>query len=130
MDPMTIMYVFLGLCVVATIPAVVMLIRDAVIMVQNASWDYKETPAIAKVVNRVHVPSYSTSDFIPMGKMVFPHTRHHPEEFKVYVNWEGREYEINDEFLYLNAKVGGTVPVTIHVGYDKAGVARNTYITR
>lgn len=130
MEPMTIMYVFLGLCVVATIPAIVMMIRDAVTMVQNANWDYKETPGIAKVVNKVRIPSYSTSEFIPMGKMVFPHTRRHPEEFKVYVNWDGKEYEISDELLFQKSKVGGTVPVTIHVGYDKAGVARNTYITR
>lgn len=130
MDPMTAMYVILGVCVVATIPAVVKLIRDAVIMVQNASWDYRENPGIAKVVNKVRIPSYSTSDFIPMGKMMFPHTQHHPEEYKVYVNWDGKEYEISDEMLFRKAKVGETVPVTIHVGYDKAGVPRNTYITR
>lgn len=130
MNPMTIMYVFLGVCVLVCIPAVVLLIRDAVVLIQNANLDYKETPGIAKVVNKVRVPSYSTSDLIPMGKMVFPHLRHHPEEFKVYVKWDGNEYEINDEFLFQKAKVGGTVPVTVHVGYNKAGVARNTYITR
>lgn len=131
MNPTTIMCVFLGLCVLVTIPAIVLIVRDAIRMVRKASWEYKETSGTAVVINKVHVPSYNISDLIPVGgKMIFPHVRYYPEEYKVYVKFEGNEYEIDDWFLFKHIKPGENVQVIVYTGYDKNGVIQNIYLTR
>ena len=51
------------------------------------------------------------------------------DEYNVYLSYKGEEHCIDDEDLYEKVKVGDTVRILVHKGYNKNGELKRTYIS-
>lgn len=91
--------------------------------------NYEVNPATVTVVDKKHKAAYSTTMYTRVGKVSVPQIHHHPAQFNVYVEWKNEFYTINNRELFYAVSKGDEIDAWVHIGYNKLGVAKDTYIT-
>lgn len=119
--------------VIAVVGLIIWGIYEAYKAIRNKLLRYEELPELVKVGRKKHEDAYTT--FIPMtistGKSTITTMTPtpHDEEFNVYLIYEGKEHCFNNKDMFESLKVGDTVKVTVHKGYNTIGKLKNTYLT-
>lgn len=113
--------IFLALAAV-----VIILVRE---ILYFRSLKYKVKPAIAIVTETDYVEAYTITTMVKVGKSMIPQNYHHPEEFRVYAEFNGEIYCIYDEELFYEVDVGEEIQVWVHEGYNKRGKIENIYLS-
>lgn len=90
---------------------------------------YKKEPVTVKVVNKQHTAAYTTTIMMRVGKVTVPQMQHHPAKYEVILRWRGEDYPVDDEEVFNELEVGDTVLAMANVGYNKAGVEKDIYLT-
>lgn len=121
-----VLFVVSVICLVVCVAIFVVVLA---IEISKCFLSYEERPVKVTVVNKKHIAQYSSTSFIPTGKVVTPQIYYHPEEYQVYVKWREKIYHINNEELFNNVKKDDVVEVVAHLGYNKSAVEKDAYLT-
>lgn len=97
--------------------------------VKKAFLRYEEHPVVVKVKDKCYVAAHTTINFMQEGMVHVPQLCHYPEEYRVYVEWRNKVYQINSKELYEKREVEEFVTVTAHTGYNRNNIEKDAYLT-
>lgn len=97
--------------------------------VKKCFLEYKEFSVTVPIVDKKYKASYTTTTMMRVGKVTVPQTHFHPSRHNVYVEWRENIYPIDNEYLFNKFKVDDVIVAKAHVGYNKAGVEKDVYLT-
>lgn len=118
------MYILLGIIALIVVGFVILLIYDCIITIyRKTALRYETTPDVATVVDKEYDDNFSlqiATKTYPLGLF---------DEHNVYIVYKGEEHCFDNEDLYEKVKVGDTVRILIHKGFDKYGELKHTYLS-
>jgi hypothetical protein len=95
----------------------------AIAIYHKTALRYETTRDVAKVVEKNYDDNYAmqiATKTYPLGLY---------DEYNVYIWYNGKKYCFDDENLYKKVKVGATVHILIHNGYNKHGELKHSYLS-
>ena len=109
------MYILLGIIVLLVVDCVIWLIYEGIIAIyRKTALRYEPTHDVAKVVDK-----YDGLQFM-LGGVPY---------YEVYILYKGKKHCFYDEDLYEKVKVGDTVHILVHKGFNKYGELKHTYLS-
>ncbi len=119
----------LVICVVILVLMFLYLGYLLTIEIRKCFLTYDKQPVTVKVVDKRHVHAYTTTTMIRVGKTTVPQLHHHPAKFEVILSWRNENYPVDDEEVFNELEIGDTVLAMANIGYNKAGVEKDVYLS-
>lgn len=118
------MYILLGIIALLVVGFVIWLIYECIMAIyRKTALRYKTTRDVAKVVNK----DYDDHFALQIATKNYPLDLY--DEYNVYILYKGEKLCFDDEDLYEKVKVGDTVHILIHNGFNKYGELKHTYLS-
>ena len=111
----------LVICVVILVLMFLYLGYLLTIEIRKCFLTYDKQPVTVKVVDKRHVHAYPTT--------TVPQLHHHPAKFEVILSWRNENYPVDDEEVFNELEIGDTVLAMANIGYNKAGVEKDVYLS-
>lgn len=127
---MYVVYILCGITALLIVIAVILGIYELIKAIYHKTLRYETFPGIAKVCKKEYEDEYTTTTMLYMGEnLLLPQNHHYDEEYNVYLMYEGEEYCFDDEELYNSVKIGDSVRVLVHKGYNKSDDVKHVYLS-
>lgn len=121
--------VLFAILVIGTILCFLVLVYIIGWEIRKCFLTYEKEPVTVKVVNKRHTAAYTTTVMMRVGKVTVPQMQHHPAKYEVILRWKGEDYPVDDKEVFNELEIGDTVLAMANVGYNKAGVEKDIYLT-
>lgn len=102
---------------------IVAIYRSIIAIYRKTTWRYETTRDVAKVVDKEYDDNFALqviTKTYPLGLY---------DEYNVYILYKDEIHYFNDKDLYKKVKVGDTVHILIHKGFNKCGELKQTYLS-
>ena len=125
------MYIYIAFLLLMFGVYVIRLIYEFLIFTYQKTLRYEKFQSTAKVCKKEYVndddDDYATA--IMVGKVCIPQIHYYDEEYNVYLMYQGEQYCFDDRKLYNSVKIGDTVRVFVHKGYNKKKMLKHVYLS-
>lgn len=118
------MCILLGNIALLVVGVVILFLYDWIIAIyRKTALRYEITHDVAEVVDK----DYDDNFGMQIATKTYPLGLY--DEYNVYILYKGEEHCFNNEDLYKKVKVGDTVHILIHKGFNQYGELKYTYLS-